>query len=873
MSWNKIASDLLVSNTAYDNLKLLLPENATTIYVPRIVKLTLKLLENALVNGKNKIIIVYPERIYLPSLTVIFQSLSDILSDEPRNNKDFDSLHKGQRLKIDNYVCEFISSDKERIWVKWADINNSFLKSNFPYFQKADTKRRLSKYPGGLLKTYTKVSIIDTLRQNMSFLNESIIYVTSENKFTKITDNIKFDNYYIKDLLLFGKIKTDNTINIINKGQIHGTPAVLFSNDLYSLNTHHLENTKFIFMDYFDSIIENQLDAFDDIIKNNIPVVIMSDQINSFNFENIENRGFITLRWDKDSLIPISGELSTDNINQKIVSCCNKSINYMQCDDEEISNILNTMRNIRYIIDNTNQTIIDLYWQLYDIIILLLHKTITLAFLSRNNLLANIEVINSKLKKQTYNISSENMDKLIHVIKILRMILDDTYEFQKVNETKRIIESSVHDNILIIPDNEDKKEYISYWNKYTGETGKSIIIMYAQEYANRLQSTKSDVIVCGWLGKNRMRNIIFCNNESTIYILLNKIESQWKKSHISEWEKIHNNESRREFDKCFTSIELQPVIDTENKTDEINEDIDSINNSIQKNRYKKYCSENSENISVEAVPIEFVRGFFSFYKKSSKIITVTDIINDSSKNHEEKTANEIQIGDFVVVRDTERSLIRELADVILEKEGRKEDREISNRWKNKLIEKCRVCSLRELHEKIVTEGSTIGYQAFRAWINDDDFIAPKDIENLLYISIALNDNYLINNYEKIWETCRYVKAAHIKAGNEISNRLKNGIAKSISDMPKTRRVDIWDPIDLQLDELGKVKILKVTSIGEPIIVDIIHTNRLLTESLREKYNIEGRTIKEVFMDYDLEQEDCKRKGFLPDENEIYRRIK
>jgi hypothetical protein len=349
---------------------------------------------------------------------------------------------------------------------------------------------------------------------------------------------------------------------------------------------------------------------------------------------------------------------------------------------------------------------------------------------------------------------------------------------------------------------------------------------------------------------------------------------KWKNHHLAEWEKIIENESRRDFDKIFTSLEFQADKNMENDDGEVNDDIDDVEFSILENRFRKY-SLNTGNMSAEAIPVAFVSGYFSFYKKSSKIITVTDIINDvsESSNASIKNATDIQIGDFIVIRETERSLIRELADAILVKEGKKEYREISGRWKNKLNEKRNFCSIKELHEKIISEGADIGIQAFRAWVEDDDFIAPQDKENLLYISAALNDNYLINNIDKIWEVCKYVRTAHIKAGNEISNRLKNGITKSLSGLPKIRRNDIWDPIDLQLDELGKVKILKVTSIGAPVVVDITYTNRLLTESPRDKYVIEGKSTREVYMEYNLGQGDCKAKGFIPDENNIYRRIK
>jgi hypothetical protein len=372
--------------------------------------------------------------------------------------------------------------------------------------------------------------------------------------------------------------------------------------------------------------------------------------------------------------------------------------------------------------------------------------------------------------------------------------------------------------------------------------------MYPQEYSAYLQNTNAEIIVCGWLGKNKMRNIIFSNNASSVSILLYKIEETWKKHHIAEWEKTIKNESRCAFDRLFTSVELKSNESTEKQDVDINDDIDAIEKSIRENRYKKY-SLNTGNMTADTIPITFVSGFFTLYKKSSKIITVTDIINNISdgskadiKNTTDiqakiKNTTDIQVGDFIVIRETERSLIRELADDILKKEGKEEYREISGRWKNKLNEKSHIsCSVNELYDKIVFEGSKIGLQAFRSWINDDDFIAPQDKDNLLYISAALNDNYLINHIDYIWEICKYVRTTHVKAGNEISKRLRKGISKELSKFSAINRSNIWDPIDLYLDELGKVKILKVTGIGEAITVDIFNTNRLLTDNPKEKFS-------------------------------------
>jgi hypothetical protein len=843
LSWNEIAFNLLKSNTAFDNYKLSIPGNKTSISIPKIIKLTIKLLENSFKNGINKIIVVYPEKIYLPSLTVIFQSFLNISLENSDNTKDFDSLQKGQKLKIGNNVCEFISSNNERMCVKWADINNSFLKSNVPAFQKADTKRKLSKYPGRLLIANNNFSIVDILKQNLSFQRKSIIYVTSENKFIKTTYDLEFNSFKIMELLLLGKTKIDSTIDIINKGQLHGVPAILFNSDIDLLSTEHVKNASSIFIDFSDNIINTKLPSLDKYIKINIPIIILTDTINSFNMKDLENRGFQTLRWDRESIISdLTDEKSDNIINYKVFNCFNCKTNFELCEGQNISMIIKAMINIRSTIVNSNQNIIDLYWQLYEIAILILRNIIVFSTAYRDIISTKLGIIKNEFLKYKYSITSEIIISIEKIISVLHELLKETYLFEKTKKTKELIHLSSTSNIvIIIPENDDKNIYNSYWNLFKIESGvkKNIDIMYPQEYSEYSHNIKAEVIVCGWFGKNKMRNIIFSNNASSVYILLYDIEEKWKKNHFAEWEKTIKNESRRNFDKLFTSIELISNENIYNNAIEINDDIDNIEISIRENRFKKY-SVNTGNMTAETIPISFVSGYFSFYKKSSNILTVTDIINNISDSSKQKNTTEIQVGDFIVIRETERSLIRELADAILVKEGKIEYREMSGRWKNKLNEKRNICSIKELHEKIISEGANIGIQAFRAWVEDDDFIAPQEKENLLYISVALNDNYLIDNIDKIWEVCKYVRTAHVKAGNEVSSRLKKGIAKSLSEMPRIRRNDIWDPIDLQLDELGKVKIMKVTSIGDPIVVDIIHTNKLLTESPRDKYSIDVR---------------------------------
>jgi hypothetical protein len=372
--------------------------------------------------------------------------------------------------------------------------------------------------------------------------------------------------------------------------------------------------------------------------------------------------------------------------------------------------------------------------------------------------------------------------------------------------------------------------------------------MYADEYSARNDIFNGVILVCGWFGRKVMKNIIFSNNVSLIYILMNQIENKWKKSHLSAWNSSINSAGRQFFEKdvlgLYDNKENIEVEISENveELSEDSKDIDTIENSIRNSKFAKYInpekSEQEENI-IEAVPISFIGGYFAFYKNSANIITATEIINSIVENSKQriniKKPEEIEKGDYVLIRETERSLIHELADDILKKDNKDDYREIANRWKKGLNEKINFgCTIRKLHEMVIEQGAKIGLQTFRNWLNDDDFIAPQDNENLLYISVALNDNYLINNIDKINDVCREVRSAHVRAGMLLSKRLKTGIAKVISEMSEDERRNVWNPIDLILEGVGNVKVLKVIEINSPIKVSGIYTNRLLRDSTKQK---------------------------------------
>ena len=76
----------------------------------------------------------------------------------------------------------------------------------------------------------------------------------------------------------------------------------------------------------------------------------------------------------------------------------------------------------------------------------------------------------------------------------------------------------------------------------------------------------------------------------------------------------------------------------------------------------------------------------------------------------------------------------------------------------------------------------------------------------------------------------YIKNAHIKAGRILSDRLTESIALNLSNGSVIDPLNIWEPIEIELNEVGVVKILKIVDIGQAFIpVESSNSNKVLAE--------------------------------------------
>jgi hypothetical protein len=83
--------------------------------------------------------------------------------------------------------------------------------------------------------------------------------------------------------------------------------------------------------------------------------------------------------------------------------------------------------------------------------------------------------------------------------------------------------------------------------------------------------------------------------------------------------------------------------------------------------------------------------------------------------------------------------------------------------------------------------------------------------------------------DQVADAAQVVWTAHQRAGMELSQKLKSRIVEALKDYGDIDPFNIWEPIEMMVDGIGTVRILKIIDIGAPVIVDITDTNRLIDE--------------------------------------------
>lgn len=861
IEWEDYIESLLNQKSPLDNINIHLPGETMATRVPPIVKASILMLERMIDKQGKYNIFVFPEKTQTSFIFMLLKTIYNIAIGKIDKAYDPHTFVKGQKLRLGKWVVEFDGIEfldgSEMMFVKFSDPGRYAVPiEKVPYMQLAETKR-LSTYATfvkefnyGESITNIKESdfdIVRDLKNHKTHMDNSVFYVGPITITKELCFATRLNDLKLEDVLLLGRTNINGEINNLTAGQLSGHRSIILSSDLYPVSAAIKKGIAIqsLIIDVSNpNIITSQLEIFDEFMKIEFPILCLTDTLNSFDLQPLLDRGYNLWRWDQtyitDSLFGVA-PISSD---RKIKNCAERNVEYINIEGDEICIPIKKLYFYKNHVKEQSGCMYEVFDRLFKLSCKALRTIIPITGQERDVIQDQLLNCEHKLSLEKRFISEESFNDYQEVISTLRRIFASSYLFPKIKAIQEHLLLSNSSNVcIVIPEREDKMICQYYWDNWILTQGIDInvtVMTPSDYYVATTEISFSETIVVGWFSKNMMKTILYGFNTSQYLVLLYACELKWKDSHTAAWFSILSNKNnyniiKTSFQSQSYEIGLSEPTDERECLKKGNIDpfeLEEIECLLDENRFGRYVAgrERSDlQNTVEAIPVGFAGGFISFYKATHQIIKATGIIVNDDEEIEMIMPGSLHVGDFIVMRKTDHNLIKEIADIVLANNGKSYLRELSSKWKNPLETESISSTNEEIYEKLCAAGCTRNYQTIRVWITEKNIIAPQSKQDLVCIAKAMQDSVLMEMIDAVWDAAVAVRSVHITAGKYLSTLLKNNIVSALHDHSSINPCDIWSPIEMSLEGIGKVLILKVINVGKKVSVDDINTNCLIEE--------------------------------------------
>lgn len=859
LEWQDYVSQLLSSKSSFDDITLSFGDSDKTVGVPPIIKSSILMLDRMLEHQGKFNILVFPERIQSIFIFTLVKLLYNISEGRIESNYDPDAFVPGEKLRFGKAIVEFVGIEVQdgvkRMVLRLDDLTAlSAPIEYFPLFQKTNAQN-LSKYKvfaeakrqakTELLFIKPEQKYLQLLADHKTHMDSSIVNMTSIINTKELIGKCELCGQSISDSILVGQADYEGNVKNIGAGQLGGTPAIVLAADLYAMAAmaergHPIQS---IIIDASNAnALLSQVDALDTLMRIGVPVTCVTDVVNSFDLQPFQERGFNLWRWDETSITERLYDVMPLISDQKTKHCVKRKIDYLATDGSEISTAIKLLYAHRKESQTASAQVMKIFDKLFSLAFAALWETVPIGETQRTQVRVSLDECSAALSNEKIFLAEKTYEDYCTIISCLKRIHTKEFVFPKHEMLAQFLTSNSPQMVaLVVPERCDKNRIQLYWQSWCCEKdlATEIRAYYPAEYYMIPCGQYDITIVVGWLKRAIMRKILYSFNTKKYTVLLYDYEKRWRNYTTAIWNvALDSSQNRRTIEKSFTTDALQVstsrFIQSEPEPEEVSrsDEFAEIELVLRENKYRQYVASGGQRVeseTTEAIPVNYVGGYLAFYRIGHKIISASNIIEHDTDRIETKLPGELKMGDFVVVREADRDLIKEIADVTLERSGKSELRELATKWKEALEIETLFNSPEEIYGRLQAVGCTRGYPAVRTWLTDEDMIAPQSKQDLEHIAAVTKSSVLTEKLDQIYDAAQTVKSAHVQAGRTLSLQLKNRVVAALRNYGDIDPFNIWDPIEMQIDGVGLVQILKIIDIGAPVIVDIADTNRLIGE--------------------------------------------
>lgn len=858
MEWRDYIKKLLADNSLLDGIRLSISGDNASIAIPPIIKASIQMLDKMSENQGHFNILVFPERIQSIFIFTLAKLIYNISNGRIGRNYDPEKFRKGERLKLGKAVVEFDRIDevdgRTYMYVKTSDLLYAAPIELFPQFQKTTAKRlsqeaifyeEQKKAEIALFSMSKDERYLKLFADYKTHMDSSIFNMTSVTNTKSLVANCRICGQKLSDIILVGQTDYEGNVKNIGAGQMGGIPAIVLSSDLYAISEaagkgHPIQS---VMIDASNTnVLLSQMDALDELMRLDIPITCVTDTVNSFDLQPFLDRKFNLWRWDELSITEELYNVSRLSCDQKAKNYACRNVEYCVSDGAEISRAIQLLSAHRNESQSFSAQMLKTFDSLYSLAFTALRQIVPIGEEQLLQLQDKLEDCAAALREEKNYLPPAIHEDFSAAVLCLQSIFSKDYLFPKQEVLQERLKKENYGHLcIVIPERAEKSGIQEYWQNWCRQQflNTQITVLHPAEYQSAPCSEFSATIVTGWLKRAIMRKILFSFITPTYLVILYDYEKRWKNYDAARWAKALGSAANRKIiEKSFiteqTPISISRFVQHEDKLENTPafDEYAEIEGVLKDNKFRRYVASGgikSAAQTAEAIPVNYVGGYLAFYRTGHKVISATKIIMEDAEKIEMRFPHELSLGDFIVVREADRDLIRDMADQILLKSDKEDLRELASKWREALKIEQIFYTDEQIFERLQNVGCTKGYQAVHGWLTDEDVIAPQSKEDLEHIARITGSGVLKERLEQIFDAAQMVRSAHIQAGKMLSAHLRRRIAEALREYGDIDPFNIWQPIELQLDDVGLVRILKIIDISTSIVVDIADTNRLIDE--------------------------------------------
>ena len=724
-------------------------------------------------------------------------ALIKLQSEFPKLAKDYakNRFQCGQRVKINpnGSVYEFAG-----VWNQYRDSNFFKLKvlneENYISFPIKDilriepTEKKTPKGKPNPNFGEFELSFLDRLLDlstggNTSLIKNKVLLLMPRAAFGRLIDEIalttdelaEFRN--LSDILPWGSIEVGGGLTPNETYQIVGEPILALTRvpeDLASAAASIESGTQSILVDGARAITRN-LQAFDDIVERQRVVILASpDEIDALTLLKEQECPI----WDMSPGEILLGESkSKDRQRRSFVGLPVRSaqmqrhakVTPIPCQNDEIENAAKSLQSAAKLIDGSDDSyeIEEIIARLFQVLCDCSECCFGVGEHTRNIL----NTASNSLMQSEQWVRSEIIDYLNETIRKLESISNsEGYRSEKADAiVDQILASNLEQCVVIARSSKNIDKLESGLLEY----GINIPILTLPTLTQENEYSK--IIVPAWLNRRNFANLKNRAVTSNIRILTYPHELDW----FTQYEKYQRARYRENHIGIETQSEILGIkphllncLYTSPPDDDSTDEppVVRIYNRVLTRRINTPTVQKDSDDYREAQRIQFVGNCYTLqtehanFYKLNQLIDSTNLV-DTKLTVEE--SSELRQGDLTLFRTTgNKEFTRLIAEDELGAENYEHVRQTAELWKSAL--QTLGSDSHEVKQRLKLNGIDRTIVTIRAWLYDHDRIGPRDDSDIEQIAVVAGDDDLLRRVEEVKDAIRYIRGAHISAGNQLT---------------------------------------------------------------------------------------------------------